>query len=247
MAFINRLHLPGLIPLTAALGPDLLDQLPPPHLFFDAAALDGRLVYTNCTVQVEFPFRLAFLRPAPSVASAALRALALVHRYVPTIHLLGSLFLSGSFPPDSSGCMCMVSSFDAFPLLPIASLPREDHFLAPLGLHAILGMSFGGSADDQCDRDVDGFVPGTENPDVKGWRMGRLKGVGSVVYYHDTGSHCMGGLLPPGLTNLPRNRVQSTFGQWVRLPPLGMLRAWSNCYTVCFRFLRLSSSASKQI
>lgn len=86
VAFLDRLRLPGLVPLTAGMRPELRDQLPPPHVFFSAAVGDSRLVYTTCTVQTEVPFVLAFMRPSPSIASASLRAMALIHRYAPNVH-----------------------------------------------------------------------------------------------------------------------------------------------------------------
>lgn len=107
-------------------------------------------------------------------------------------------------------CVCMALTFDAFPLHPIATLPLDaptrDHFLAPLGLLDVMG---GVLNDGIC---ISGFYPGFSNPSVHGFRIGHLQGVGPLLYYHDDSAlPCMGGLLPPGVTNLPRNRSNPIF------------------------------------
>lgn len=104
--------------------------------------------------------------------------------------------------------MCMAVTFDAFPLLPLADPPSDEpkkpHFLASLAISDIVGVPMDLSSGIAT---TDGFSPGVPHPDVNGFRIGRLKGVGPVVYYHDPGAlPCMGGLLPMGVTNLPRNR-----------------------------------------
>lgn len=55
---VDRLRLPSedLVPVTSALPPTLRRDLPAPHVFFESARDDPRLVYSNCTINVG-PFR----------------------------------------------------------------------------------------------------------------------------------------------------------------------------------------------